>query len=216
MEGGGIRITRDSLEFADIGDYKNLDDSFTIAIASLFTMWLGIILARTTELGSRSLNSMFDTFGLEAVLGHTSLVVLLFFFARYLYTAFYSSYGKIWSPFIFLCVLLIVQMAHDLLMYYGVLQTVPFGKNELIDSLKEYAKENSTRALAANAAFFTATAGIAMITKDISDLAKFMILVVTLYAIPYSLSIIHKKVVAAPPPPPPKQKETMRDIRGLY
>lgn len=207
MEGGG------TVFLSDIGDYRKIDDLYTIFNSSLFTLFLSLIATRIGNLGGYTLNTFFDTFGLEGVLSNTMLITILFQLTRYFYTVVYSRSDRGWSPFVFLCVLLIVQIAHDLLFYYGVINLLPSGKNDMVDILKDYSKENSWQAIGGHSAFMIITALVAMTTNDMDSLAKLVVLGLVLYLLPYVLAIVKKK--PAPPPPPPK-KETIKDARGFY
>jgi hypothetical protein len=212
MEGGGSGSN--AVYLSDIGDYKNTDDLYTIFRSSLFTIFLSILATRIGNVGGLSLNTYFDVFGLEGILSNTMLVTILFQIARYFYTVVYANYDKGWSPFVFICVLLVIQFIHDLLFYYGIINILPSGKNDMIDRLKLYSKENSYNAIGGHSAFIILTAVVAMITNDMDMLSKLIMLGITFYLIPYSLSIVYKK--PPPPPPPEKKKESMRDARGFY
>jgi hypothetical protein len=209
MEGGGS-----SIYLSDIGDYRNIDDIYTIVSSSLFTLTLSLVATRIGNLGGFSLNTYFDIFGIEGVLGNTMLITLMFQLARYFYTVLYAKADKSWSPFVFICALMGVQILHDVLFYYGVVNVLPSGKNEMIDILKQYAKENSAGAIGGHSALLLVTALVAMITNDMDIVSKFVLVLLVLYVLPYILSIVHKK--PAPPPPPPKKKEEMQDRRGFY
>lgn len=209
MEGGGS-----SIYLSDIGDYRNLDDLYGIATSSLFTLTLSLIATRIGNLGGLSLNTYFDIFGIEAVLANTALITLIFQLARYFYTVLYAKADKSWSPFVFICALVVIQILHDILFYHGVINLLPSGKNDMIDVLKQYAKENSTPAIGAHSALIIITALVAMIINDMDNISKVVLLGIILYTLPYILSIVYKK--PAPPPPPPKKKEEMQDRRGFY
>jgi hypothetical protein len=209
MEGGGS-----SIYLSDIGDYRNIDDIYTIVNSSLFTLTLSLLATRIGNLGGFSLNAYFDIFGIEGVLSNTMLITLIFQLARYFYTVLYAKADKSWSPFVFICAVIVVQILHDVLFYYGVINLLPSGKNEMVDILKQYSKENSVPTIGGHSALLLITALVAMITNDMDMVSKFVLLGVVLYSLPYILSIVHKK--PAPPPPPPKKKEEMQDRRAFY
>jgi hypothetical protein len=202
MEGGGVSS---HTFFTDIGDYQRLDEIFTIGGASIFTLFLVTIATRIGNLGGLPLNTYFDMFGLEGVLSNTMLLVILIQIARYLYTTLYTSGGKAWSPLVFLCFVLIAQVAHDVLFYYGVINVVPSGVNEMVDVLRSYAKDNSYKATAGHVFLIVITSVVAMIMNDLSITARVLGGAVILYMFPYILSIVSKK--PAPPSPPPKKEE---------
>lgn len=188
----------------DIGDYKSVDDIFAIASASLIGMDIGVLLSRFGGVGGYSLNTYFDTFGLEGVLANMSYIVILFQIARWFYTTFYAV-GRPWSPFVFVCVVTAVQVVHDLIFYYGPLKTIPAGKNEMIDALKRYAAENGSRAISGHVAFLILISAIAMILKESSMLFTFLLISVSLYSLPFLLNTSGPK--PPPPPPPPPKKD---------
>ena len=212
MEGGGS--ASNAVYLSDIGDYKNIDDLYTIFNSSLFTIFLSILATRIGNVGGLSLNTYFDVFGLEGILSNTMLVTILFQIARYFYTVVYANYDKGWSPFVFICIVLVVHLLHDLLFYYGIINMLPSGKNDMIDALKLYAKENKLNAIGSHSLFMVVTALVAMITNDMDVIYKFIMFGVVFYLIPYTLSIVYKK--PPPPPPPEKKKDSMRDARGFY
>jgi hypothetical protein len=85
-----------------------------------------------------------------------------------------------------------LQLIHDVLFYYGVINLLPSGKNEMIDTLKQYAKENKGAAIGGHSVFIIMVCLIAMILKDTSPIIRLLIPAVTLYMLPYILSIVAK------------------------
>lgn len=183
--------------------------------ASLFTIFLSIVATRLGNFGGIYLNTYFDVFGLEGVLSNVMMLVILMQIARYFYTTFYGTYGKEWSPFVFICIVAVVQLLSDLSIYFSVLNSLPDGKNDMIDILKKYAKDNSTNALGAHVLLLCIAALVAMTMKNMSDIQLLIIPAVILFLLPYVLSIVFKKAPPPPAAPPPAAaKETMGDYRG--
>ena len=190
----------------DIGDFKSAEDIIPIGSATIFAINIAAMMTRLGLVGGKTLNTYFDTFGLEGILANTSLIVILFQLARYGYTKFYTEAGKAWSPFVFVCALLVVQVLHDLFFYFGVINMVPSGNNEMIDALKKYSVENGSRALASHAGFLILVAVAAMFLKERSLIFIIMLSIFTLYLLPYVLTTFGPR--PPPPPPPPEKKET--------
>jgi hypothetical protein len=210
MEGGGAAKTiptdEGSFKLGDISDYREINDFRPIASATLVGINLTLLLARFGGLGGISLNTYFDAFGLEGILSNMSLVVILMQAARWGYTKFYNPAGsKPWSPFIFVCILIGVQMVHDMLFYYGAINALPSGVNEMVDVLKGYAKENGTRALSGHAVFLIVVAVISMFLKETSLLFSFVVVSIAFYLLPYIITTLGPKKPA--PAPPPKEEE---------
>jgi len=206
---GGARHLESSQQtdmfiLGDIGDYKNVEDIAAIASASLIGMDLGLVLSKGVGLGGPSLNSYFDTFGLEGILANVTLVVILFQITRWVYTTFYAV-GRPWSPFVFICMVIFAQVLHDLIFYHAVLQSIPAGKNEMIDAAKRYAAEHGSRAVSAHAALVIAIGVIAMVLKESSAVFFAVLVIGGLYILPFLLNTSGPK--PPPPPPPPKKKD---------
>ena len=195
----------DMFILGDIGEFKTVGDMVPIAAASLIGVDLGVMLSRFAGVGGYSLNTYFDTFGLEGVIANVFLLMLIFQMARWGYTTFYTSGQRPWSPFVFVCCAIGVQVLHDLFMYYGPLKGIPAGKNEMVDALKRYAAENGSRAITGNSAMIVLVSIIAMFLRESSDLFLFLLSAISLYALPFLLNTAGPK--PPPPPPPPPKKD---------
>jgi hypothetical protein len=214
MEGGYAGQTGGGTKFelSDIGDYKSSDDIFVIANASVFTLLLLTIATRIGGLGGNILNTYFNMFGLEGILSNTMLFVVLIQLTRYLYTTFYTSYGKAWSPFVFLCFLAVIVSLTDVFFYYGVINVVPPGTNEMVDVLRAYSKNSTLHILGGHIGILVLTALATMIMCDMGLITRLLSIAVILFLFPFILSIVAKK--PAPSPPPPKKEEFV-DSRGF-
>lgn len=201
MEGGGALATDELLKLGNIGDASQLTDLIPISTAALLGIELLLGFNKSVGTGGVSLNGFFDAFGLEATLLTGTWMILLFQMTRWLYSSFYSSTGRPWSPVMFVVALIGVQVVHDLVMYYGSLQNTPTKKNEIIDSLKAYAQENGRRAMLNHSLLLLVVAVLAMVYSEKSVFANVLTVVVALYILPYLLTQAGPK---APPPPPPK------------
>jgi hypothetical protein len=193
----------DFFRLGDIGDYKVTDDILPIGSATIIAINFAAMLTRMGIIGGNSLNTFFDTFGLEGILANTSLIVIMFQIARWGYTKAYTETGHSWSPFVFVCALLVVQLLHDVFFYYGAINAIPIGNNEMIDALKKYSKEHGSRALAGHAAFLIFVAVLAMFFKERTFLFTFIAVNLTLYILPFVITTFGPK----PPPPPVVEKK---------
>ncbi len=202
------------LRLADISDFRKTEELGTIGEASLFSTLLVILSARVGGVGGENLNALFDQFGLESVVGLTALLTILLQVARYVYWAVYGSSGKPWSPVIFLCIAVAVQMLHDGLFNYGILSVVPKGKNDLLDAVRRYVSDVKVAGMAGSAVLLGFTALVAMILYNVGDVEQMVFTLIVAYGIVYALSGVAKKPV--PPPAPPAKKESFRDPRGFY
>ena len=217
MDGGGYSSTGGGtsslIHLSNIGKYEVIDDFATIANAGLFTTVLTIISARIGGLGGFSLNTYFELFGLEGIVSCVMMITILFQITRYFYTTMYGTYERVWSPFIFICFLVGVQVTYDLAFYYGVVNVLKKGQNYMVDIIRAYVNENKLGALGGHTVFMVLTALVAMIMNESSDLSKIVLFGVLAFLVPYALAIQYAK--PAPPPPPPKA-EKIEDARGFY
>jgi hypothetical protein len=205
--GGGTNF-----QLADIGDYKSLDDIFVISNASIFSLLLLTIATRIGGLGGNVLNTYLDMFGLEGILSNTMLFVILIQIARYLYTTLYTSYGKAWSPLVFLCFVLATVSLNDIFFYYGVINVVPSGTNEMVDVLRAYSKNSTLHTLGGHLAILALTTLVAMVISNMDMLMRILSIAFILFLFPFVLSIVSKKPA---PPPPVVKKEEFVDSRGF-
>ena len=195
--------SEDLFRLGDIGNFHTAEDIIPIGSATIFAINIVAMLTRLGFVGGKTLNTYFDTFGLEGILANTSLIVILFQLTRFAYTKLYTDAGKAWSPFVFVCALIVMQVLHDLVFYFGVVNVIPSGNNEMVDALKKYSNENGSRALASHAGFLIMVAVVAMFLKERSLIFIIMTSIFTLYLLPYVLTTFGPK---PPPPPPPKEK----------
>lgn len=206
MNGGGADDT--TFKLGDISQYNEVSDLGSIASASLVGLNMALIGGRIGGLGGLSLNAYFDAFGIEGFLSNISLILILFQAARWGYTSFYNVGGsRPWSPFVFVCILIGIQLLHDLIFYYGAINMVPSGKNEMIDVLKKYSAENGSRALGAHSLFLIVIAVIAMFLKEASLVFGFIVTSVAVYLMPFIIATFGPK-----PAPPPKIVEKKESV----
>jgi len=209
MEGGGSSF----LQLEDIGDYKLVEDVYPIGIAALFTVLLTYTTVRIGNVGGLAANAYLDMFSLDAFILNSTLIILLLLITRFFYSTFYASSGKSWSPLVFLCIAIAVNFLHDGFMYFAVINTLPSGKNDIIDLFKQLTSAFPKLAITGVHCLIVAIAAFfAMIVKDMNELHRVVLLAATLYALPYVIAIVGKK----PPPPPPPPAKKKEEFRGFY
>ena len=180
---------------ADIGDYNRVSDLVYIFVAVLLVDVLVIFACRyAPEIFGSIINKWYDLFGLNAVIADVMIIVIGFMVARHVWGLWFKnkySGGK-WSPMKFTGLLVVVQMIHDLMFYYGVILPVPRGHNAMIDVFKDYAASGGWKILGADAGMMVLSAGLAMLFKSLPGYAVASVFALTSYALPY---ILYKKVV---------------------
>ena len=213
MEGGSVEAFR----LGDIGNYTDVADLYPIGIASLFGINLAIAGARFGNIGGISLNTYFDTFGLEGIMANVALIMIVFQVTRWIYTVGYNSTGsKAWSPFIFICILVAAQFIHDIIFYYGAINVVPSHVNEMLDVLKQYSAQNGKNVIGGHTILMTLIGFMAMVFKEVSVIFRICLIFGIFYAMPYLITMVRYRPpvpeVKVEPKAEPRQ-ETRPDIR---
>ena len=175
---------------ADISNPSNVSDFFYILLAVLFVDVLVIFLTRFyPELFGRNLNRWYDLFGLNAVIADVLVIVLGFVIARYLYKYVIAPkfLNNRWSPLAFTGTAIGVQIIHDLLFYFLVIQNVPRGQNLMMDVFKDYAASSGAKAVIGDSVMIIGATLLAIVLKSQPTNIVASIGLATSYAIPYIL-----------------------------
>lgn len=197
MEGGAAEPPS-GLRLGNIGEFSEVSDFIPLALGTFLSLNFGIALNRFVGLGGISLTNYLDTFGLEAVIMHKGLLLLILQAARWIYTTYYASGGRPWSPFVFVCVAIAAQIVHDLLFSYGLLNGMEKGKNDILDQLQKVVRENGKLSLALHSVLCAVAAGLAMLLKESSMVVVILLALVGLYFLPLLLTTVGKvRAIAA-------------------
>jgi len=183
-------VSSESDSQKDISNYKTVSDLWYIFIAVLAIDVFVIFLTRFyPEVFGRSLNRWYDLFGLNAVIADVIIIVLGFVIGRYAYTNFVKEKfvdGE-WSPVWFTGTLVVIQLLHDLLFYFGIIKQLPPGHNAMIDVMRQYGETGGFKILLGDAAMMTASSFLAMALKASSGHIVSAVGLVALYVLPYIL-----------------------------
>lgn len=131
---------------------------------------------------SKSLKEWYNLYGLAAVMADVLSLVIGVLIASFLYPLLFSKYHL--GYFIGLAVL--VQFCHDIL-FAGFFLGVPRGKSRILDTFKDYAKENGYTILLADAAMIVSTILISTLLEKLSSRTHSVVFIVLLYLVPYFL-----------------------------
>ena len=147
MEGGAAFAPGRPSDLPNLSIVKEVEHLPYFLGAALLVNVLSIALARGYQVGGKTLNDWYDSFGYEAITVDLVGLLLLFITGQAIYTQYVTPvYG--WNPLYFVVILVLLQIAYDLALYYGVINNVPTGQNAMIDLFKRYVQENGTTALA--------------------------------------------------------------------
>jgi hypothetical protein len=212
---GGARA---SSVVPDISNWKDPSLFATIVISVLIIDTIVLFFTRyfPDTLG-KPLNHWYDQFQLSAVVSDVGIIVIGFVIAQLLYTHFFApTHG--WNVWIFLALLVGVQVLHDLFFHFAVIQPLPKGHNEMIDTMKEYSKGGGAMILLGDALLMVASAAMAMALKDQSLPTLLFAGLGISYTIPYILTTRWetnsakkpKKDAEKEPPPTPLLKQEVQ------
>ena len=174
------------MEIANIANYKATEDWWFILPAIIVIEVLVIFSVRffPKTLGE-PINDWYDEFGLAAVLSDITIIGIGIAISRYIYSAYFMEQEG-WSIGYFIALAVVVQLVHDVIFAYGVVDKIPKGHNSIIDLLKTYIN-GGPKILLADAAMVAGSIGIAAYLKTLDYHYISSITLVSLYALTYIL-----------------------------
>jgi len=193
-------------QFEDISNFNEISDLMFIFFAILTVDVVVLFLTRYYKVGGKYLNEWYDQFNLLAVLADVMIIFIGFLIARYIYTVFFFEKFE-WNAIIFMVLLVVVQLLHDILFYFGIIQTIPKGHNEMMDTFKRYAGDLGAVILGGDAMLMISSALIAMIYKSLPLHVFVSITSIFIYALPYILFTRNPFTLAEPTEKKKEDKE---------
>jgi hypothetical protein len=176
----------DGKQAPDVSNYEESKDLWLILAAILLIDVIVIIIARFTGLFGSIINTWYDKFGLNAVLADVLIIFLGFLVARWIYTKYVKPrYG--WDAWMFTGLMILVQLVHDTLFYFGVIKPIARGDNKMIDVFKDYAEAGGWKILVADASMMAGSAAVAMAYKAASPATVAAVTGLAAYSVPYLL-----------------------------
>ena len=175
---------------ADISNPANVSDIIYIVIGALIIECIGIFIIRFyPEFAGRNLNRWYDLFGLNSVILDVLSIVIGIVIARYVYKYVIAPkfLNNRWSPLAFTGTAIGVQIIHDLLFYFLVIQNVPRGQNLMMDVFKDYAASSGAKAVIGDSVMIIGATLLAIVLKSQPTNIVASIGLATSYAIPYIL-----------------------------
>lgn len=174
-------------EWADISEYEDVNDLVYILVSCIVGTMVVLVLARGfPELFGKNLNIFFNRFKLTAVFGYILMLLIVLGGARYAYSEFlFMTYD--WNPSYFTGVSVLVQIVHDLLCNYLVLNQVPKGTNSMVDLLKEYSESGGSRIIFGNTLLISFVSVLSMVLKSTPSHIVGVVGVLSSYLIPFML-----------------------------
>lgn len=177
----------------DITDYAEIGDWTYILLAILIVDIVVIFLARYfPDILGKQINIWYEKFGWGAVVADVLIIAIGFALARYAYKYFEPVSSEGFNLWLFLGLLLGIQLIHDLLFYVGVILPIPRGHNRMMDVFKDYAASGGGKILVADAAMVLGSAFIAMVLKETPAHIVTLVGLFSVYTLPYILETTNK------------------------
>ena len=174
------------MDLENIGNYKATEDWWFILPSILVVDVVVIILVRAfPHTFGTTINDWYDEFGLAAVLSDVSIIAIGIAIARYIYTAYFMEQEG-WSILYFTALAVLIQLVHDVVFAFAVVEKIPKGHNSMIDTFKEYIK-GGPKILLADALMVAGSIGLAAALKATDFHYTASISLVTAYALSYLL-----------------------------
>ena len=150
---------------ANVGNYRADEDWWFLLPAILFVDVVLIFLVRFfPEKFGKPINDWYDEFGLAAVMSDVSIIAIGILIARYVYSAFFME-KEGWSILYFIALAVVIQLVHDIVFSFGVVEKVPKGHNSMIDVFKQYI-QGGPKILLVDAGMVAASIGLAAALKN--------------------------------------------------
>ena len=179
IAGGGTSV-------ANIANYRANEDWWFILPAILFVDVVVIFLCRFyPQTFGKTINVWYDEFGLAAVLSDVMIIAIGIAIARYIYSTFFME-SEGWSIYYFTALAVVVQIIHDIVFAYGVVDKIPKDHNAMIDVFKAYI-QGGPKILLVDAAMIAGSIGIASAMKNQDAHYTVSGFLVTAYALSYIL-----------------------------
>jgi hypothetical protein len=171
----------------DISNYKHISNIPYLLLGILIVDILVLFLVRYMGIGGNSLNMWYDKLGLQAIIADVFIILIGFILGQIIYTHFIMPYYG-WNAIIFILVVVLIQMIHDILLYYLVILPIPKGHNSIIDMYKVYAEENGFAIIPGDSMLMIGSAIVTFGLKYLPDYAITFITIFTIYTMIYILN----------------------------
>lgn len=171
------------MKLADISNFNKISDYLPILNGSLYADLLVLIIVYYTPyFNSKYLMKWYEEYRLSAVIADVLILVIGIIISRYLYSYFFESFSVIKFTGLVVC----IQIIHDIL-FYLFFNSLPQGKNKMMDLFKDYAKEVNASAIAGDSFMIIIATLSSMYFASGSQNMNIISLIVMVYLLPYIL-----------------------------
>lgn len=168
--------------FKNIANFSNTKDYLPLLNGVLITDLFVILLLNMKLINSQVLRKWYSQYNLSAVIADVLIILIGLIIARAIYYYIFDNF----SILKFILVAVVVQVIHDIL-FYILFKNVPRGMNRMLDTFKDYASEVSYKAILSDSGMMVMAAIIASYLAGESLNKNIIVLVVSVYVLPYLL-----------------------------
>ena len=149
--------------------------------AVLLTDICVILLSIFGIIRSKALTRWYSNYNLSAVIADVLIIVLGIVLSKIIYP---FLFGNRISIFLFICLAVVIQIIHDFLFYY-FFSAVPKGANKMLDTFKEYARENGYKAIVSDSIMMVSSCLLYYYFSSFNFDKNIILLIVLVYLVPY-------------------------------
>lgn len=171
----------------NLSQFNNIGDYLPIITAALIIDMIVLFRIVFGYINMASINKWYNNFGFLAVIADVLSIVIGIILARFLYPFIFTKYSLI--QFLFLTCA--IQIIHDL-SFAAFFNSIPRNKSAILDVFKDYGKEGGFQILFVDAIMMMTTILLASYLATLSTNSIMIILIVSLYILPYLLYSIKK------------------------
>ena len=166
----------------NIGNFNNINDYLPLLNAVIITDLFVILLLNTSVIKSQVLKQWYSQYNLSAVIADVLIILIGLIITRAIYYYIFDNFSLIK----FIIIAVIVQIIHDVL-FYVFFSITPRGVNKMLDTFKDYANDVSYKAVLSDSGMIIMSCLIASYLVNKSMNTNIIVLISTLYLMPYLL-----------------------------
>lgn len=170
----------------NISNFNDVTDYLPILNGIIITDIIVIFLLLRRIIKSSVLEIWYREFSSGAVIADVLIIFIGIIIARFIYPIIFVKY----SLLKFIGLVVVIQVAHDILFFLFV-SSVPRGMSRILDVFKDYGKENGVKAIISDSAMMASSVVIASYLKGLSLNANIIVLIVSVYLVPYFIYSIY-------------------------
>jgi hypothetical protein len=168
--------------FKNIANFNNVNDYLPLFNAVLITDLFVILLLNTNVIKSQVLKRWYLQYNLSAVIADVLIILIGLIITRAIYYYIFDNF----SILNFIIIAVIVQIIHDIL-FYIFFSNIPRGVNKMLDTFKDYAIDVSYKAIFADSGMIIMACLIGSYLANKNTNTNIIVLISSLYLLPYLL-----------------------------